>query len=65
MKTWDSLKLRNVDTPKEMIDFFNEIETVCKKHGLSISHQDNGGAFEIVKYSPQYMEWLRDANKLY
>lgn len=40
---------RRVENPR--IDaFLAEIETVCEKHGLSISHEDGHGAFEVVDY---------------
>ena len=42
--------------------FFDEIEAVCKKYGLSISHEDGWGAFEIVPFDEECIEWLRAAN---
>jgi hypothetical protein len=40
---------RQVENPR--IDaFLAEIETVCERHGLSISHEDGHGAFEVVDY---------------
>ena len=42
--------------------FLDEIEAVCKKHGLSISHQDFQGAFIIEPFDPRNMEWLRQAD---
>lgn len=43
-----------------MID---EVIAVCKKYGLSISHQDGQGAFIIVPYADFYSDWLRDAEE--
>lgn len=65
--TWDHLIGKHIETPKEMIDFFNDIDEVCKKHGLSISHEDGHGhgSFEIEKYNNDNMMWIRRANKCY
>lgn len=30
--------------------FLDEIDQVCQRHGLAISHEDGHGAFEIVDY---------------
>ena len=56
---------------EKLTNFVNKIEKVCKEYNLSISHQDNQGAFliEFLDYTPksgvnlkEKMEWLRDAN---
>lgn len=41
--------------------FLNDIKSVCQKHGLSISHEDGWGAFEIQKYDEENIEWLFNA----
>ena len=42
--------------------FLDEIIEVCKKHGLSISHEDEQGAFLIEDYDEEmYSNWLRQA----
>lgn len=64
-KVWDRINGRMVEMPKEMEDFLNDIESVCKKHGLSISHEDYHGAFLIEKYSEENIEWLLGAGKFY
>lgn len=38
-----------------------EILDVCKKHGLSISHEDGHGNFIIEEYSDNYSEWFKNA----
>lgn len=45
----------------EIDRFLKEIECVCKKYNLSISHEDSHGAFIIEDYSEEVMEWLRSA----
>lgn len=61
------LKL-NTDKGDEMITkeeaekFYNEIEEVCRKHNISISHEDGHGGFLLETYDDFYMRWLRDTN---
>lgn len=47
---------------KEVDSFINEIISVCKKHGMSISHEDSHGGFIIVKYKDSYAEWFLNAH---
>lgn len=47
---------------KKYENFFNEIENVCKKYNLSISHQDHHGSFEIEKFDEYNIKWLKEAN---
>ena len=42
--------------------FLTEIIEVCKKHKLSISHEDSQGGFLIVNYKEQYARWLLAAS---
>lgn len=50
-----------IDTPEKVVEFFNEIDAVCKKYNLSISHEDGHGAFLINNYVDGNIEWLEDA----
>jgi hypothetical protein len=34
---------------------------VCRRHGLSLSHEDCHGAFIVENYSKDNIEWLKDA----
>lgn len=54
-----------IETPLEMVEFFNEIEDVCKKYNLSIAHEDIGGAFIINSYNSDNVNWLRAGSKNY
>ena len=47
----------------EIDSFLNEIEQVCRKHGLSISHEDVHGAFVIQKLSEENISWLKEASR--
>lgn len=61
MENWDCDKKKFVKTSEDLKKFFNEIETVCKKNGYSISHEDSKGSFQIEKYSNDNIEWLKIA----
>lgn len=41
--------------------FIEDIETVCKKHNMSISHEDEHGAFIIKSFNQGNIDWLKDA----
>ena len=45
-------------------EFIQEILAVCEKHGLSISHEDGHGSFEIEEYNEHNCEWLLAAKDL-
>ena len=42
--------------------FLAEIERVCRRHGMSIGHEDGEGAFEVRAYDPELAQWLGNAN---
>lgn len=46
---------------KEVTAFVKEIEGVCKKHNLSISHEDYQGGFIIEPFDKKLMEWFKGA----
>jgi hypothetical protein len=43
-------------------DFLDEISKVCIKYGLSLSHEDTHGAFEVEIYNKDLNNWLQAAN---
>lgn len=49
------------EVPQKHIDFLRDIEDVCKKYGLCISHEDSHGSFLIEEYSETMVNWLKDA----
>lgn len=64
-ETWDSPKGKFIKTPKEMEDFFKDIEKLCRDYNLSISHEDGHGSFIIERYDDFNIEWLKSASKNY
>jgi hypothetical protein len=56
--TWCTSKSEFIETPKDMIEFLKELETLCRRYDLSISHEDGHGAFEFEEYSEGNMKWL-------
>lgn len=46
----------------EVDAFLDEIEVVCRKHGMSISHEDGHGAFIVERFHEFFVEWLRNAD---
>lgn len=42
-------------------EFIDEIVEVCKKHQLSISHEDFQGGFIIEPFKERNIRWFRDA----
>ena len=61
MKHWTYLsdESRDVEIPSEA--FFNDLESVFKKHGLSLSHEDTQGGFIIEPFSDKNLKWLMAA----
>lgn len=41
--------------------FLSEVASVCRKHGISLSHEDTHGAFQTVEFSEENEKWLLDA----
>jgi hypothetical protein len=64
-KTYDRTIQEFITTPERMVQFFTEIDNVCHKYGLVISHEDQHGGFIIEKYNVTTIEWLEMASKGY
>jgi hypothetical protein len=59
-KRWDSRTTDEVEN-KEIDAFLDDIIKVCKKHNMSISHEDCHGAFIIENFDNHNEQWLRAA----
>ncbi len=44
---------------KKAKEFIEEIVSVCKKHNLSLGHEDIGGNFQVHPYDELKTEWLK------
>lgn len=42
--------------------FIDDIVATCRKHGLSIGHEDGHGAFIIEPFSESNADWLNHAH---
>ena len=42
--------------------FLADILAVCRKHGLALGHEDIHGAFEVLPYSTEAVQWLDSAH---
>ena len=62
MERWDVDKREDVIRPDVDL-FLSELEELCRRHGLIVSHEDGHGAFIIRKLGdrPDAFEWLHEA----
>lgn len=61
MKRFDASTSERVENPK--VDaFLAEILDVCRRHGLSISHEDSHGGFLVTPFDESTAAWLNDAS---
>jgi hypothetical protein len=42
--------------------FLAEVEKLCRKYNISISHEDQHGAFLLEEFSELNMSWLKEAS---
>lgn len=61
MKRWKRKTAEFEEIP-EIDAFLEDIERVCKKHKLSIAHEDTYGSFTIENYQASCMDWLKEAS---
>lgn len=48
-------------TKEQADNFKKEIKKLCQLHGISISHQDEHGAFLLTEYDADYAKWFDNA----
>ena len=48
-------------TEAKVKEFIHEMQELCKKHRLSISHEDGHGAFLVEEWDEYNHRWLGDA----
>ena len=61
MKRWNGDLKARVEMPK-VDTFLEEVLTVCRKHGMSIAHEDTHGGFVIHPYTDWITDWFRGAS---
>ncbi|WP_405101573.1 hypothetical protein [Oceanobacillus sp. FSL H7-0719] len=61
-ETWNNREGRNVEMSKDMLEFLKDIEKICKKHNMTLSHEDTHGSFEVTEYDEDNLQWLAWAN---
>jgi len=59
---WNTKAGKQLPSDPRIEAFLGEIEQVCRKHGMTISHEDGGGGFEIEGYDDINIDWLRSAS---
>ena len=60
MNRWSNSKFKYVDDEK--VDaFLAEVVEVCRKHGMSLGHEDSQGAFLVENFRDSNSRWLMQA----
>jgi hypothetical protein len=52
---------KKLPTRDEVDAFMHELVELCKKHNLSIGHEDHHGGFLIHPYNEYNIDWLKNA----
>lgn len=61
MKRWNNALSEFAETPK--VDaFLQEIAEVCRKHQMSLAHEDRQGSFIVNTYHSVDIDWLMAAD---
>lgn len=49
------------DRRPEVVAFLKDLADVCKKHGMSLGHEDSHGGFLVEPWDEYNEEWMLDA----
>ena len=60
MKRWDCN--RNENAEDAAVDaFLIELVEVCRRHRMTLGHEDDHGAFEVRSFDEANIKWMLDA----
>lgn len=58
---WIASEGKHAESPK--VDaFLADIWTVCERHGMALSHEDEHGSFKVVPIEQWVRDWLMAAS---
>ena len=49
------------DKNSNVTSFIKEVQDICRKYQISISHEDSHGSFILTDYNDLYIDYLNDA----
>ena len=53
---------KTVESPAYIEAFLDEYEALCKKHNLTLGHEDGHGGFLIEPFGQSNVHWVRAAS---
>jgi len=63
MERWNGKQSKRVVAP-DIDAFIEELRILCKKHNITIGHEDGHGAFEFYAYSDDDMDWIQHGHDM-
>lgn len=55
---------KDYGTSPKVDAFLDDIVAVCRKHNMSLGHEDSHGAFLVEDYSEENVRWLNAADDM-
>lgn len=62
MKRWNSRCREFQESPPEVENFLNDLETLFRKHQMVLGHEDGQGNFIIEPFDYGVVDWIREAS---
>lgn len=57
-ETWSNQESKHVKTKDSIVQFLREYEDLCRKHNISLSHEDGHGAFIFQEFDEDNIDWV-------